>query len=101
MVRAGYIHAVTAQFLHNQCYSLSYLLNKTANPVGVREDGCHRNVRRYSQKLMEVGKTIHGQSGRAKAKKRVDKLYRRTGYIHAVTVQSLYGYSSVGRAAAL
>ena len=67
---------------------------KTANPVGVREDGCHRNVWRYSQKLMEVGKTIHGQSGRAKAKKRVDKLYRRTGYIHAVTVQLLLTLSS-------
>lgn len=90
MARAGYINAVTA-------HTITLFLIETANPIGVSEDGCHRNVQRYSQKLAAVGKTIHGQSGRAKAKKRVDKLYRRTGYIHAVTVH-LWDISSVGRA---
>ena len=84
MVRAGYIHAVTAQFLHNQCYSLSYLLNKTANPVGVREDGCHRNVRKYSQKLT-VGYIVEQI-----AEKLISTNYGRAGYIHAVTAQSLF-----------
>ena len=90
MVRAGYIHAVTAQFLHNQCYSLSYLLTKTANPVGVREDGCHRNVRKYSQKLTEVGKTIMGYIVEQIAEKLISTNYGRAGYIHAVTAQSLF-----------
>ena len=50
MARAGYINAVTA-------YTITLFLIETANPIGVSEDGCHRNVQRYSQKLAAVGKT--------------------------------------------
>ena len=58
---------------------------ETANPFGVREDGCHSNVRRHSQKLAEVGKTVCCLF--REDKKRVDAPYRRAGYIHAVTAQ--------------
>ena len=44
-------------------------------------------MRRYSQKLAEVGKTICCLFCRAEAKKQVDAPYRRAGYIHAVTAQ--------------